>query len=166
MIGRRGPVYGGRMNEKLTPTFPPNAAAEALAPLVGDWDTVGTHGMIPGTTLHGRTSFAWDESGWLLRMTSRIREDVGIPPGVAMIGSDDELGTYVMVYYDQRGVSRLYQASMQGDVLRWWLEASSFSQRYTLTIQEDRRTMVGKGELSKDGASWEKDLDLTYRRVG
>lgn len=25
--------------------------------------------------------------------------------------------------------------------------------------------LIGKGEFSKDGSSWEKDHDLTYRRV-
>jgi len=154
-----------RMAEQKRPAFPLNAATEVLEPLIGVWDTVGSHGLIPGKTLHGRTSFAWDESGWFLRMSSSIREDVGIPAGVAMIGSDDQLGTYVMIYYDQRGVSRLYQVSMQGDVLRWWREAPELSQRYSLTISRDGRTMAGKGELSKDGSTWEKDLDLTYTRV-
>ena len=32
-------------------------------------------------------------------------------------------------------------------------------------IQDDGRTIVGKGELCKDGATWEGDLDLTYTRV-
>jgi hypothetical protein len=33
-----------------------------------------------------------------------------------------------------------------------------------MTIADDGGTIVGKGELSKDGVSWEKDLDLTYTR--
>jgi hypothetical protein len=33
------------------------------------------------------------------------------------------------------------------------------------TIVDGGNTIIGKGELSKDGSTWEKDLDLTYRRV-
>jgi hypothetical protein len=103
--------------------------------------------------------------GGLIRMDSRIHEDVGVPVGVAIIGSDDVLGTYVMVYFDARGVSRIQQVSVEGNVLRWWRDAPGFSQRYSLTIAEDGRTMVGKGELCTDGSTWEQDLDLTYTRV-
>jgi hypothetical protein len=51
------------------------------------------------------------------------------------------------------------------NVLKWWRNAPDFSQRFTGTIVDDGRTMIGKGELSKDGKAWEKDLDLTYTRV-
>jgi hypothetical protein len=145
--------------------FPPNKALQVFKPLIGVWDTVGTHGMIPDTTLHGRTTFEWHESGGFIRTTSNIQEDVGIPTGVAIIGSDDELGTYVMSYYDERGVSRTYNVSLQDNVMKWWRDAPSFSQRYSLTISDDQQTMVGKGELSKDGSTWQKDLDLTYTKV-
>lgn len=145
--------------------FPRNGAAEALAPLIGIWDTVGVHGMIPGTTLHGRASFEWLEPSGLVVMRSRIHEDVGVPAGVAVIGSDDQLGTYSMVYYDARGVSRIQGVSVDGAVLRWWRDTPDFAQRYTLTVEPDGRTMVGTGELSRDGSTWQQDLDLTYTRV-
>jgi hypothetical protein len=145
--------------------FPLNGAAEALAPLIGHWDSEGTHGMIAGTTLHGRTSFEWLEPGGLVLMRSVIHEDVGVPAGVAVIGSDDQLGTYSMVYYDARGVSRIQGVSVDGDVLKWWRDAPDFAQRYSLTFAPDGRTMVGRGELSRDGVTWQQDLDLTYTRV-
>jgi hypothetical protein len=61
----------------------PNPALQPFGILIGTWNTTGTHGLVPDTILHGRTSFEWLEHG----------------------------------------------------------------------------------ELSKDGVSWEKDLDLTYTRV-
>jgi hypothetical protein len=146
--------------------FPMNAAAEALAPLIGVWDSVGTHGLIPDTTLHGRTSFEWLEPGGLVRLRSSIQEDVGIPAGTAVIGSDDESGTYSMVYYDERGVSRIYAFAVRDDGFRWWRDSPTLAQRYTLTIADGGRTLIGKGELSQGGAAWHKDLDLTYTRVG
>lgn len=142
-----------------------NDALRAFKPIIGVWDTEGTHGLIPDTALHGRTSFDWLELGAFIQMNSSIQEAVGIPTGVAIIGSDDELGIYVMSYYDERGVSRSYSVSMRDNVLKWWREAPSFSQRYSLTIASDGQTMVGKGEICRDGLSWEKDLDLTYTKV-
>jgi hypothetical protein len=153
------------MEDQEKAGFPLNAAAEALAPLIGVWDTEGTHGMIPDTILHGRTSFEWLEPGGLVRVRSSIRERVGIPDGVAVIGSDDESKAYTMAYHDERGVSRIYRFGVEDGGFRWWRNAPSFSQRYTLTIAEDGRTMTGRGELSWDGSAWEQDLDLTYTRV-
>lgn len=153
------------MTEQADAGFPLNSAAAALLPLVGVWDTVGAHGRIPDTVLHGRTTFELLSPGGFIRMDSRIHEDVGVPVGVAIIGSDDVLGTYAMLYSDARGVSRIQQVSVEGNVLRWWRDAPGFSQRYSLTIAEDGRTMVGKGELCTDGSTWEQDLDLTYTRI-
>jgi hypothetical protein len=142
----------------------PNPALKPLSFLIGEWTTVGTHGLVPGTTYHGRTSFEWLEGGAFLMMRSAIDEP-DIPSGIAIFGSDDDLGEYFMLYFDERGVSRRHDVSLHDNVLKWWRTAPGFSQRNTLTIENGGRTMVGKGELSKDGVSWEKDLDLTYTRV-
>ena len=145
--------------------FPPNKALQMFEPLIGVWKTTGTHGMIPDTILHGQTEFAWHESGAFIRMASSITEDVGIPTCVAIIASDDASATYYMMYYDQRGVSRKYNVSMEGNTMKWWRDSPEFSQRYSLTVSDDKQTLVGKGELSRDGITCEKDLDLTYKRI-
>lgn len=142
----------------------PNPALKPFSALVGEWTTVGTHGLVPGTTYHGRTSFGWLEGGAFLIMYSEIDEP-GIPSGIAIFGSDDALGTFFMLYFDERGVSRHQDVRMHDNVLQWWRNAPGFSQRSTLTIVDDGLTIIGKGELSKDGVSWEQDLDLTYTRV-
>jgi hypothetical protein len=142
----------------------PNPALQPLSVLIGEWTTVGTHQLVPGTIFHGRTSFAWLEGGAFLIMHSAIDEP-GIPSGIAIFGSDDELGEYFMIYFDERGISRRYDVSLHDNVLKWWRNAPDFSQRNTLTIVDDGTTIIGKGELSKDGVAWEKDLDLTYTRV-
>jgi hypothetical protein len=56
----------------------PNPALKPLGILVGEWSTVGTHPLAPGTTFHGRASFEWLEGGAFLIMRSRIDEP-GIP---------------------------------------------------------------------------------------
>ena len=142
----------------------PNPALKPFSILIGNWSTTGTHLLIPNTVLHGRTSFEWLEGGAFLMMRSEIDEP-GIPSGIAIFGSDDSTHEYYMLYFDERGVSRKYEVTLQDNIWKWWRNTPGFSQRYTGTIVDDGNTIIGKGELSKDGSSWEKDLDLTYKRV-
>ncbi len=142
----------------------PNPALQPLKVLVGEWTTIGTHPLVPGVTFHGRTSFEWIEGGAFLIMHSEIDEPQ-IPSGIAIFGSDDKTDECFMLYFDERGVSRKYEVSLRGNTWKWWRNAPGFSQRFTGTLIDDGRTIAGKGELSKDGTSWEGDLDLTYRRV-
>ena len=141
-----------------------NPKLEPLTVLVGTWSTTGTHPQVPGKTFHGRTSFAWIEGGAFLIMHSEIDEPE-IPSGIAIFGTDDTTGECSMLYFDERGVSRRYEVTLANNVWKWWRNASGFSQRFTGTISPDRRTIVGRGELSKDGVSWEGDLALTYTRL-
>jgi hypothetical protein len=92
-------------------------------------------------------------------------DEPGIPSAIAIFGSDDSRGEITMLYFDERGVSRRQEVSMTGNVLRWWRNTPAFSQRFSGTISDDGRTIVGKGEMSRDGGPWEPDLQLTYTRV-
>jgi len=139
----------------------PNPAMERFAFLVGVWDTVGKHPMLPHA-LKGEVSFEWLEGGAFLIMRSRFNEP-GIPTGVAIFGSDDALGEYHMLYFDERGVSRRYEVAIDTNSWRWIRNAPDFAQRYVVTVAPDRRTMEGRGELSRDGTTWEQDLGVTYR---
>lgn len=123
------------------------------------------HPYLPGTALHGRTSFSWHEGGAFCIMRSEIDEPE-IPSGVAIFGSDDAAGTYFMLYFDERGVSRKYDVTMTGNLLTWQRDEPSFAQRFSITREGDGNTMSGKGEMRRDGAHWEDDLSLTYTRVG
>ena len=142
----------------------PNPALQPLSVLIGNWSTTGTHPQVPGKTFHGRTSFAWIEGGAFLIMRSQIDEPE-IPSGIAVFGTDDKTGEWSMLYFDERGVSRRYEMSFASNVWKWWRNAPGFSQRFTGTISSDGRTIVGRGELSKDGVNWEGDLALTYTRT-
>src|SRR6266702_3358208 len=142
----------------------PNPALKAFGVLVGAWNTVGTHPLVPGTTFHGHTSFEWIEGGAFLLMHSEIDEP-GIPSGVAIFGSDDSADVFFMLYFDERGVSRKYEVTLRNNTWRWWRNAPGFSQRFTGTFADNGRSIVGKGELSKGGSTWERDLELTYTRI-
>ena len=142
----------------------PNPALHPLSILVGTWHTVGTHPLVPGTTFHGRTTFDWLEGGAFLIMRSEIDEPE-IPSGIAVFGTDDTTGQCCMLYFDERGVSRRYEVSLQDNVWKWWRDAPGFSQRFAGTIAADGRTIRSHGELSRDGVSWDPDLQLTYTRA-
>ena len=141
----------------------PNPALNLLKTLIGEWETVGTHPLVPNTIFHGHTSFEWIEGGAFLIMHSEIDEPE-IPSGIAIFGSDDSTGEYFMLYFDERKVSRKYDVSFQGKIIKWSRNSSDFSQRMTLTFV-DNNTIISMGEMSKDGKIWENDLELTYTRV-
>ncbi len=142
----------------------PNPALKPFEVLVGEWQTTGSHPYLPGAVLPGRTSFDWLEGGAFLIMRSEIDEP-HFPDGVVIFGSDDVAKKVVMLHFDERGVSRVYDVSMAGNQLQWWRDEPSFSQRFIITIEADGNTMIGKGEMSREGAAWEKDLELTYTRI-
>jgi hypothetical protein len=140
----------------------PNPALKLFEPLVGEWQTAGSHPYFPGIELHGRTSFEWIEGGAFLLMRSELGHPK-FPNGVAIFGSDDQAGTYYQIYFDERGISRKYDVIITGNQLKWWRDEAHFSQRFTMTIEEAR--LVATGEMSRDGGEWEKDLSLTYKKL-
>ena len=142
----------------------PNPALEGLAPLIGEWRTTGTHPLAPDTTFHGRTSFAWHEGGAFLLMRSEIDEE-GVPSAVAVIGSDDAAGTFTMIYFDERDVSRRYTVEIAEGRLSWHRDEAGFAQRMTITISPDGRHLEATGTMSRDDGPWEDDLRLSYERL-
>jgi len=142
----------------------PNPRLSAFKPFIGTWTTVGHHSMMPGITLHGRTRFEWHEGGGFLCVRSEI-EEKGIPSAIAIIGSDDGFEELTMLYFDERAVTRRFEVTIGDGTLRWWRTAPGFSQRYVLTVGADGDTLHGVSSLSKDDATWEQDLELSYTRV-
>ncbi len=142
----------------------PNPALEPLKVFVGQWQTTGSHPYLPGIILHGRTTFDWLAGGAFLIMHTEI-DHPGFPDGVAIFGSDDVAKTYYQLTFDERGISRKFDMTMTGNQLKWWRDEPSFSQRVIMTIEDNGNKMETQGEMSREGADWEKDLGLTYVRV-
>jgi len=139
----------------------PNPALKLFEALIGEWQTTGSHPYFPGVELHGRTSFEWIEGGAFLLMRSEL-DHPEFPDGMAILGSDDAAGTFYMLYFDERGVSRKQDVTITESQLTWWRDDPHFSQRYTMDITRD--TLVSYGEMSRQGDPWEKDLSLTYKK--
>ncbi len=142
----------------------PNPALQSLAPLLGDWRTTGTHPLVPGTTFHGRTSFAWLEGGAFIVMRSEIDEPE-VPSGVAVIGSDDAAGTFTMLYFDERKISRRYTVEVGDGEVSWHRDEAGFAQLMVVTVAGDGSRFDARGTMSHDGGPWEDDLQLTYERI-
>jgi len=140
----------------------PNPILEYFAPLVGEWDTVGTHPLFP-SAVSGHSSFHWLEGEALLNWHFAW-EQAGPPNAISVIGGDDSLGTYHILYCDERGVSRIYQTSLENGVWRFWRDAPGFSQRFSGTFSDNGNTIIAHGELSRVGSTWEPDLNVTYTK--
>ncbi len=142
----------------------PNPALRPLGVLIGNWTMTGSHPLIPNTTLHGRSRFEWLENGAFLMWRSEIDEP-GVPSGLAIFGSDESAEQYFMLYFDERGVSRKLEATLHDNIWKMWRNAPGFSQRFTGTLVDGGRTIIGQWELSRDDATCQNDLQLTLERV-
>lgn len=130
--------------------------------LVGTWALDATHPMLPGDEIRGEMTFEWLDGRRLVIQRSHY-EHPEIPDAIAIFGViDDELS---MHYFDSRGVHRIFTVSLSAGTLRYARDAPGFSQRITLTVSDDRDTITGQAELSRDGANWQDDLAITYRRI-
>src|SRR5258708_3521716 len=125
----------------------PNPALKSFEVLVGEWKVTGSHPYLPGTVLHGRTSFEWLEGGAFLLMRSEIDEP-RFPHGIEIFGSDDVEKKFFMLHFDERGVSRKFDVSIDGNQIKWWRDDPRFSQRYSLSIEDNGNKSVSKGEMS------------------
>lgn len=141
-----------------------NPALKPFEILVGEWKTTGSHPYLPNTVLYGRASYEWIEGGAFLLMRSEI-DNPHFPNGIEIFGSDDMEKKFFMLHFDERGTSRKFDVTIKGNQIKWWRDDPSFSQRYTMTIEDSGNKLVSKGEMSRDGGAWEKDLELMSMRV-
>jgi hypothetical protein len=132
--------------------------------LVGTWAIEATHPGLPGAVVSGQATFEWLEDQRFLIQRSHY-DHPEIPDAIAVTGIID--GKPSMHYFDPRGVHRVFAVEITQHTWRFWNDAPGFSQRITHTLSDDDNAITGRAELSRDdGATWEHDLAITYRRVG
>jgi hypothetical protein len=139
--------------------------------LVGQWDMEAAFeagyfspGSPPFTGRGGQTTFEWLQGRFFL--TQRfVNEHPAAPSGIAIIGAASEPDTFTQHYYDSRGVARIYQMTLTGNLWQLWREAPGFWQRYNGEISADGATITGAWEGSRDGQEWKHDFGLTYIRT-
>lgn len=140
-----------------------NRALAQLDPLVGTWRMVGVHPAFVSEA-KGVAVFEWLLDGGLL-LWRFTWEDPGPPSATAVIGRDDSAKRCSMLYADERGVTRVYQMSVEGNLWTMWRDAPGFSQQMTGRISDDGTIIEVLGKLSRDGSTWERDLDVTYTKM-
>lgn len=139
--------------------LPPNPALEPLEPLVGEW-TIRVPQFGDG---EARATVEWLEGGAFLRIHSDPPDPA--PTATQLVGRDDSSDDYTVLYYDSRGVSRIYQMTFDGVLWKIWRHAPGFDQRFSGTLSDDGRTVHAAWEKSLDNATWEHDFDLIYTKV-
>jgi hypothetical protein len=153
-------------NNQQTP-FKSNPALDQLASLIGEWNieirSISSYEN-PSAIVQGHSSFAWLERGAFLIQHTEISASE-FPRSTAIMGPDEEAATYRMLYYDSRGVSRIYRMTFGGGIWTLWRDFPGFSQRFQGTFSEDGRIITAYWEKSTDGSNWEHDFDLTYTKV-
>ncbi|HEY8046201.1 MAG TPA: hypothetical protein VIF35_18185 [Streptosporangiaceae bacterium] len=117
-----------------------------------------------------RSRFEWALGGQFLLQHTEIPIPEA-PDSLAIVGANLRTGGYTQHYYDSRGVVRLYVMGFTDGVWTLTRESPDFSpldfrQRFTGTFSQDENTITGAWEKCPDGAGWEHDFALTYRRAG
>ena len=91
------------------------------------------------------------------------------PPGTAdaiwLISRDASTSDYIVLYYDARKISRVYEMSFSDSTWKIWRNSPGFSQRFEGTLGEESNLIEAYREKSNDGLTWEHDFDVTYTRV-
>lgn len=142
-----------------------SATVRRLDVFVGQWEVELVFPGDPPFRAQTLASFEWLDERRFFLVYRAGTEGSGFPVGHCLIGGDDTLDTYTMLYSDSRGTARLYQMSLEGGVWRQWRDDPAFAQRFTATFSADGRTITGRWEIAEDGVSWKHDFDLTYTRV-
>ena len=135
-----------------------------LAALIGEWRVELAFPTDPPVTVTSGASFEWFEDGAFLVMRTGSK-DGGGPHSTCVVGRDASTEHFTALYSDDRGVSRVYQMSVEGRTWRQWRDAPRFSQRFIAEMSDDGNSISARWEKSTDGVRWEHDFNLTYTRL-
>jgi hypothetical protein len=131
-------------------------------PFIGAWKVegrfVGGDEILPVT---GTVTFRWLVKDALVVMRTRTKV---APPSVAILGADDDMKSFTMLYSDVRGVVRILEMTLTAR--RWTLvrREPGFWQRSIARIAANGRSMKVTWEKSTDGRRWMNDFELTYTK--
>jgi hypothetical protein len=141
-----------------------NKALAALEPLIGKWEyTMYNAWFLPSmdTKVKGFTTIErLEDSFVVVRSTDADKK----PSDIWVIGYSDPQEKYMMFYYDQRGVSRIFNTTFDGNQLVFWREDKDMYQRITLEIKADGLHSVAEASEDK-GKTWRKDLEMAHKRL-
>jgi hypothetical protein len=143
---------------------------DALDVFVGEWSMEARFDGMPSVGDDARAAFEWLPGRRFLVQHWSVPVPEA-PDGIAIIGPDSSNeDRYLQHYFDSRGVARLYRMTLDNNVWTLWRDEADFSplefrQRYTGMISGDGQTITGSWEICHDGTTWQRDFDLSYRRL-
>lgn len=141
-----------------------NKALAALEPLIGNWEyTLYNAWFLESmeTEVKGFTAIERLQDSFVVIRSSDANKK---PADVWVIGYSDPQEKYQMLYYDQRGVARIFDMTFDGKKLFCWREDKDFYQRLTITIEGNRMHFMPEASEDK-GKTWRKDFDMAYTRI-
>ena len=142
-----------------------NPTLQTLEGLTGDWKMTMTGAWFLESleTEHDGSATI----GWLGDAFIEVRATFGMDTGDWhwVIGYSDPREQLVLLYHDERGVSRVFDMAFTDGEWTLVREDPDFHQRFIATVDADR--IVGRWEASEDfGTTWRKDFDLIFERRG
>ena len=140
-----------------------NPALADLAFLAGTWDMDLSQASFlsdPDATLHSPVTFEWIEQGAALVMRMG---NAATPVATWVFGRDEADRDYLVLYADDRGVSRVYRMTFSDGTWRMWRDTPEFSQRFDAEVSPGRAEISGRWQKSFDaGTTWEHDFKVRY----
>lgn len=114
------------------------------------------------TKVVGTASFEWVENAFVLWRFKLDTSDA--PDSVTVMGYSSPTERFAAFYYDNRGVSRIFDMSFDGKQWSMLRQDPDFYQRFTAQVNGD--TIAAAWEASEDqGKTWRKDFDLLFTKV-
>jgi hypothetical protein len=145
------------------------AESSPLARLIGTWEF---EPFVEGRSMgRGRATFEWIENdAFAIGRTEADWSDPGWVENAPLatqqvLGFDDTTTEVTQLYADDRGVFRIYRGTLTEEAWRLERAAPDFHQRFIGVFRDEGRTIDGRWDSSPDGTTWEKDFDMTYRKV-
>lgn len=138
-----------------------NEALTALEPLIGEWEYTMYNAWFlesMDTEVKGFTTIKRLHDAFVVIKETDADQK---PGGIMVIGYSDPQEKYEMFYYDQRGVSRIFDTTFDGKKLIFSREDKDMHQRMSMEITAEGLNLVA--EASEDqGKTWRKDLEMSY----
>ena len=144
-----------------------NPALGDLEILIGDWTMeLSNASFLPSRTdtIKGHVSFEWLEGGAFLVMYMGDKSP-DTPDAIWLISRDESTPNYIVLYYDTRKVSRLYEMSFSNGTWKMWRNSLGFSQAFEGKFSDDGKTITAWWKKSSNGSNWEHDFDVRYTKV-
>lgn len=142
----------------------PRAKLEPFEALIGEWTVELTHPAFEDTVIRGRATYEWLEGGRFLIQRAE-NEHPDFPDALSVIGVMEGESDLSMLYFDSRGVHRVYVVGFDGRELTLERDEPGFAQRLSATLSDDGSTFSGVWQLNEGGQGYRDDLAFTFRRA-